>query len=353
MKRRIRKAALFIAINLLVILIVMEVATRVTIADQLPPRIAEPHPEIGFVQRPNAHSWRHTSEFDSEVVINPKGLHDRDYPYAKPDGVFRILMIGDSFVAALEVDPTQNFSSLLEGHLTQANGPSVEVINGGVLGYGTSNALLWLEAEGLRYEPDLVVYGFYANDVTDNLNSELFHMEDGALVQTPPGLSLWRRLRPVLYDVSYLYRAGVVLTDRQARTNDDTLIQTPWRPILPIYRADLAPREHEAWQLTAALLERMAQADVPLMIVYFPEIFQSVDEYWQAIESGDEVVLRDAPNNMLRTIIPDGVTFFDASLDFRASDEALYFVNDGHFNVAGHQRMAGLLEAEIRPFVTP
>ena len=44
---------------------------------------------------------------------------------------------------------------------------SVQVINGGVVGYGPHQERRFLEREGVRYDPDIVILGFCHNDLTD------------------------------------------------------------------------------------------------------------------------------------------------------------------------------------------
>ncbi|MCA9501916.1 MAG: hypothetical protein KC616_02490 [Myxococcales bacterium] len=120
-------------------------------------------------------------------TINSRGLRaDREYPYEKPPGVFRIVSLGDSFTAGYEVAGDETFSSVLEQELRRA-GLQVEVLNAGVSGYSNAEALLYLERELLKYDPDLVLLSFFANDLVDNVRSGLFRLEEGRLVQTADG----------------------------------------------------------------------------------------------------------------------------------------------------------------------
>ena len=50
-------------------------------------------PELGWRNIPG---WRATT-YDRPLVINSKGLRDREYPYEKSDGTRRILVLGDSY----------------------------------------------------------------------------------------------------------------------------------------------------------------------------------------------------------------------------------------------------------------
>jgi hypothetical protein len=120
--------------------------------------------------------WQHAANAEDDFVkigvtqrvrINSHGLREREIPYEKPAGVFRILVIGDSSVVGFEVPPEAVFTRVLEDELKQ-QGLNVEVINAGYRGYGTDQVLLFLKSEGIRYQPDLVLYKWTGNDPHDN-----------------------------------------------------------------------------------------------------------------------------------------------------------------------------------------
>ncbi len=117
-------------------------------------------------------------------TINSRGLRsDTEFSYEKPAGVFRVVSLGDSFTTGYEVDEDEIFSSVLGRRLREA-GHRVEVLNAGVSGYSNAEALVYLERELLKYDPDLVILSFYGNDLVDNVRSGLFGIVDGRLVQT-------------------------------------------------------------------------------------------------------------------------------------------------------------------------
>jgi lysophospholipase L1-like esterase len=127
--------------------------------------------------------YRHKSA-DVEVwfEINGQGMRaPRDFAYEKPAGTKRVLSLGDSFTVGYEVAGEDCFSSVLERELS-ARGVAVEVLNAGVSGFSTAEACLYLERELHRYQPDLVVYSFFENDLLDNVRTGLFEVVDGKLV---------------------------------------------------------------------------------------------------------------------------------------------------------------------------
>jgi|GEM_PF-490995 len=115
---------------------------------------------LGWKNKPGAEGYFTTPDSKTFVRINSKGLRDKEYDYKKPEGIFRILVLGDSFTWGYGVEQGKNFTDRLEELLSA----SVEVINAGVSGYGTDQELLLLEREGMKYEPDLILVAFASND---------------------------------------------------------------------------------------------------------------------------------------------------------------------------------------------
>ena len=134
------------------------------------------------INQPNA-VYRHKSaDVNIWMHINSRGMRgDRDFTYAKPAGTTRVVVLGDSFTMGYEVDANQTYASVLEQEL-RARGINAEVMNTGVSGYGTTEEYLYLKRELLKYSPDLVVVGFYGNDLVDNVRTNLFKLDGTRLV---------------------------------------------------------------------------------------------------------------------------------------------------------------------------
>jgi hypothetical protein len=104
------------------------------------------------------------------VRINNLGFRDpRDYDLAKKPNTFRIIVLGDSVTFGHGSIYESTYPYLLESRLKQWR-PEVDwqVWNLGVPGYNTSQELAYLKDVAARYQPDLVVVGFFFNDVFDN-----------------------------------------------------------------------------------------------------------------------------------------------------------------------------------------
>jgi hypothetical protein len=137
----------------------------------------------------------------------------REFSYDKPSGTLRVLALGDSHTQGYEVRQEATYAAVLERYLDR-HGMQAEVLNAGVSGFSTAEELAYLENEGYRYHPDVVVLGFFANDFLDNDKAALFDVREGKLVEIKhehiPGV----RIQNVIYSIpgfqwlsehSYLY----------------------------------------------------------------------------------------------------------------------------------------------------
>jgi hypothetical protein len=98
---------------------------------------------------------------------NRFGFNDKDYSLFKPEGIVRILVVGDSFGWAGGKDG--NYTALLEKKFAEYYGTHrVDIINSGYPMTHTGEQLEMLKKYGLQYQPDIVFLGFFAgNDFID------------------------------------------------------------------------------------------------------------------------------------------------------------------------------------------
>ena len=108
--------------------------------------------ELGWANNPSTTASSSRTGYEIEYRINAQGLRDDETSYEKPEGTYRIVLLGDSRTFGYGVPIEKHFSRLLEGYFRD-----VEVINMGVSGYGVDQELLYLRSAGLQYAPDLVI----------------------------------------------------------------------------------------------------------------------------------------------------------------------------------------------------
>jgi len=83
--------------------------------------------------------------------------------------VLRIALFGDSFTHGDNVVFENTWGYYLENNL-KVNGINAEVLNLGVPGYGIDQAYLRWKQLGDKFSPDIVILGFFADDITRNVN---------------------------------------------------------------------------------------------------------------------------------------------------------------------------------------
>jgi lysophospholipase L1-like esterase len=101
------------------------------------------------------------------VSINSQGLRDYEYPAAKPPGVYRVMLLGDSTTLGWGVPFNETTAKILERELNAEHIPGYqrfEAINAGVGNYDTVQEVTYYETRGRAFQPDLVVLVYFIND---------------------------------------------------------------------------------------------------------------------------------------------------------------------------------------------
>jgi lysophospholipase L1-like esterase len=100
------------------------------------------------------------------VISNGRGLRDpREIPFDKPPGAVRILFLGDSTIFGWLLRHDETIVRQTENRLRERfPARDITCLNAGVPGYTSFQGWRYLESEGLRYQPDLVVASFGFND---------------------------------------------------------------------------------------------------------------------------------------------------------------------------------------------
>jgi len=344
----------------------------------VPDRFWGPDPVRGARLIPGRAGWwtQEEREFVVPVQINALGLRDTERAYAKPAGVFRVLVLGDSFVEAMHVPLQDTFPRLLESRLRTAVGDMrVEVISAGVSGYGTASEVLYFEDEGKRFAPDLVVLAFYpGNDVKNNsptLEDKLKPVYvDGRLDRVAGDARAAERRGVLGRSAAYQYIRQLVLTRQPALAQalvrlgvlrPEAVRRAPDRAGVPVDYWVYAPTPDaewaEAWGHTERLLERLRQSvaasGARLAIAVLSAREQVYPASWQAVLAAHPAMAPlpwdlDAPQRRVESwCAQHQVPCVTLAGPFREAAQAgaapLHFHYDGHFTPAGHQLAARVL----------
>jgi lysophospholipase L1-like esterase len=169
------------------------------------PELFVSHPELFWTFTPNTRlPDDHWPLFG--VLSNGQHLReDHEIPVTKPAGEIRILFIGDSCTFGFLEPHTETVSHLL-GEAIRSRYPDlkVETLNAGAPAYTLFQGWRFLETEGMRFQPDLVVVNFGWNSGANwDGRSDLEHYA-WLKASQPPGVlahsrlcqKLWKLLHP-------------------------------------------------------------------------------------------------------------------------------------------------------------
>jgi lysophospholipase L1-like esterase len=204
------------------------------------------------------------------VDINSHGLRGPEITYEKSLDTFRILNLGDSVSMGWGVREEDTYGRQLESLLNeQGNGElRYEVINAGVPGWNLENALAYLQAEGLKYEPDLILLDLTtANDIKG---------KSALLQRNQPALIEW--LRANTYFWPFL---TIQLRWLEARAAGQKRIDVIDPPAEPEKYFPTDPEDEQwtkIWNDVLAINGLAAEKDIPVVVILFPLEFQVLNE---------------------------------------------------------------------------
>jgi hypothetical protein len=317
--------------------------------------------------------WHQTpfEEFYNNVRLNNFGFHDTDFTFDKPEGVYRILILGDSFPRGEEVPLTNGFPYLLERQFNTENDgsrPTIEVINLSVPAIGTDRELLLYAGLGWRFQADVVLLCLYTgNDIRDN-EINLEHLQYGYRIDRPfftlEGgiLTLHNSPTPLEAERHPDSVAWQWFINMQGRQTDAPPENPPTRPIVlsrdpyeTEYPVDLGlylPQDdywRNAWNLTEALLLQMRELvesqGSRFGVVMIPDRRAVHSEDWQGTTHQFPIAAEGSPLSPIADLAvfmqQNGITNINlrTALNNHVEDfpnSRLYFPIDGHFNVDGH-----------------
>jgi hypothetical protein len=266
------------------------------------------------------------------------------------------------------VESESTFTKILEQRLHRlGDGNHYETINAGIPGYNTRQELRNLQENGFRFEPDLILLGFYiGNDITDNFHNSQTVVMDGYLRSGPPSDGILPFfIRDTLQRKSHLYN---LLWPYQRRLfHADTWEQENLKKqqYLSIYAKKENQSTSAMWASTREQLKLLAELarshSVKLAVVIIPDQVQINTNMWtQIIMSAEETIASYDHEKPTRRLLE-----YCAALDIPALDllpaltyvedtKQLYLPLDSHWTSLGNTIAAeAILEYLIREQLTP
>jgi UDP-N-acetylmuramyl pentapeptide phosphotransferase/UDP-N-acetylglucosamine-1-phosphate transferase/HEAT repeat protein len=117
-----------------------------------------------YTMKSDANGWPPWEEFNAD------GLRDRTHAVEKPEGVRRIVFLGDSVTLGDQIEATQAYPRFLEADL-DAGGHPAEVFSVALWGWSTRQERIAYERIARKYRPDQVVLAVCLNDIPELQNN--------------------------------------------------------------------------------------------------------------------------------------------------------------------------------------
>lgn len=321
----------------------------------------EPDPYTGFRLKPHGIGY-----FQNGIpaVANSHGHRDDEVSLEKPPGVFRILVLGDSFTVGANVRQEEAYPQVLERLLNaEADGRRYEVVNTAVGGWEPFQYAQYYEHYGRAFAPDLVMVGFFVgNDAYNQLDAvdELPTAVLGRRVSRRAASQPLTGARVFLLEHSHLARRLFQQATPHALVFTRTRCDAFTEEYLAVQRERLSNhlrRDAEREALIAnsvaqiERIQRLTAADgIPLLVVLLPDENQlnpALQDRLIPPAERDRYDF-DMPQTLLRERFAAlGIPTLDLLPLFRHDPRCLY-MNDTHWTAEGHLLAAQAIAAWIR-----
>lgn len=300
------------------------------------------------------------SDFATPVKLNSLGFHDVEHPAQRATtNTFRLMVVGDSYVAALSCPLETAFFRRLEQRLNEEDPfgcGAYEVLAFGQGNQGQERETAYVKRWGPEFRPDAVLLLFFCgNDFMEN-SAETFS-EAGRFATTYKKTVAPRKL--AFFDKVYVCRwsrlNGLVAAGattwyaRHLHWFTDSLKEEQLvSPELGVYRVPLAPEWQRAYERTAGLLSglkaEVAKLGVPLLVAGLsgPQAIGDLGLSRMMSGGGEGLDAMQPARWLASWCATNGVPHagLEASLA-AAGKRNVFWPHDGHLNPRGNEAVSG------------
>lgn len=365
-RRSLRAVAVnvgLVAISCVIALIVAEGLVRIVALQQLiliRPDIWQPADTVGWLHRPHVSTRVNTGERTVNFFTDRDGF--RVGQSGRTEARKRVLLIGDSFMAALQVEYEQSLAGRLEADLPKRLGEGVAVRNSAVGGWGPNQYLIrarqLLPGEGY----DVVLVAVYVDN--DAVTDRVEYIPPRAPVQRNrfriPRSLKWREfvvavLSPINDMLEVRSHLFVLVRSRMQTVRMRLGLIPPYFPVAILRRQ----ASSERWAVTAELCRDIADLasvhGTPTLFFLIPAPYQvdsdALDRHVRGFALDPAQIDIEQPSRLLAGALrAQGLSVIDALPAFRAahtSGRRLYGNVDEHLSPAGHEALNALLMPRV------
>jgi hypothetical protein len=359
--------ALLLATSLLFAAGIAELGVRIVQPQQLiilRPDLWQPADTVGWIHRPNVDAEVNTGERTVRLITDHEGF--RVGAAGRRSGV-PVLLLGDSFMEALQVEHEQSLAGLLETSLSEVTGSPVAVRNAAISGWAPTQYLARARALLPREDYRLVITAlFVGNDARPD-----------RVDYTPPRATAERQrfriprefsgtelVRSTLYPINDLLEVRshlfILLRTRLATLRMRTGTSGGYFPSEFLKSELTAPRWKIAGDVSQEIAELAEAHGAQALFVLIPSDFQvnSANFHQQVRGFGLDTTAidLDQPSRRLEEELTGrGLRVVNVLAAFRQLNEdgeSLYGDTDLHLSPAGHEALARLVTPAATALLT-
>lgn len=314
------------------------------------PDMWQPVDTLGWASRPDVDTHLNTGERTVRWITDSRGF--RVASSGPVESHRAVLLLGDSFMAALQVEYEQSFAGLMERGLRDALTAPIAIHNAAVVSWDAPHYLIAARRLVPEESYELVIIAVYlGNDIVPRRVSAyrprpLTHLRrfrfPRNLTHEEMVESIARPTNDILERRSHLF---VLLKKKLEVTRMRLGLSARYIP----WGIQLTNAQSEAWDVTADILADIAELgnthQVPILFILIPSHYQvdlqTLEDHARAMGYDPDRLDPLQPNRLLRGRLEDrGLRIFDALPAFQAAHEEgtpLYGKRDPHFAPAGHR----------------
>lgn len=330
-----------------------------------------------------------THEFTYTIKTNSLGYRMDEFPIEKPEGEYRILLLGDSTTFGFGVEMNESFPEQLEKMLAQNPGiknKKIQVINAGFAdGKSPDSYYLYLKEKGLKLNPDLVIVNLFVNNDVLDMDDMVWEKIDenglplkislrtsyidGVYYRLKRPYQNWKLIPPVLRE-SHLWvlfataletkSPGTVIKIKQALKQEDLPTIPQDEVNLCLFQEKCSERVNQLndkfYKVTDATIKLAKDANIPIiygMIPANPQVKDTaglIGEINFALATKSQIkskYLQVLPQKKWRDYLEQKSVFVIDPLPYMVNGGSIeesfkdyYFPQDGHATVKGNRRLA-------------
>jgi hypothetical protein len=307
--------------------------------------------DIGYISEANQDTQYRSQCYNVEkITTNSLGFRDKEW---EDTDEFKIAILGDSFMHALQVEDGQTTADKLEDIL------DVNVMNAATSGHGTVAEYLVYEKFIQQFKPNIVLLFFLpSNDIRNNhcaleeqgerqIRQACGYIEDGE-VKVKQKFAQWSFKEQIkrncilcsaLYEgIKKITQNGIVAHDYSFQSNVFLTDEDQWG---------------ESWEITDYAIGKLNQLvkshGGELIIIPISEMYQVAPE-WNTNQLKDiqdfslpEKKLRSIANEKTIRILSTHEDFIKYKEDNKLEAPYFYYSCDDHYGVLGHELTAKLV----------